>query len=254
MSTINHTNQSRTWRGNRPTGHSSAGTADAASVVAPSLTALSAFEIVIVPGLYGSDPDHWQSRWEAFLHRQGITVRRVIQSNWANPTYRAWSNGLRRAVRACRRPVILVAHSLGAVLVARRASEHRLGIAAGALLVAPADVEHHTGPDAYRVSGFAPLPVTPLPFPSLLVASQNDEWLSSARADALAARWGSTLVDAGRIGHIGSASNIGLWPDGLSALLQLASSLPISRDGQIAPRLRDDSPSRPSATAHSSAD
>ncbi|MBB2200610.1 alpha/beta hydrolase [Gluconacetobacter tumulisoli] len=235
MSTVNHTNRISPWRGDRPAGQSSTGTADAAPVVAPSLMTLSAFEIVIVPGLYGSGPDHWQSRWEAFLHRQGVTVRRVVQRNWANPTYRAWGNGLRHAMRACRRPAILVAHSLGAVLVARRASEHRLGIAAGALLVAPADVEQHAGPDACRVGGFAPLPVTPLPFPSLLIASRNDEWLSPARADALAARWGSTLVDAGRIGHIGSASDIGLWPDGLSALLQLARSLPIPRDGPFTP-------------------
>ncbi|ACI50656.1 protein of unknown function DUF1234 [Gluconacetobacter diazotrophicus PA1 5] len=199
---------------------------DSPNHVTPALALLSAFEIVIVPGLHGSCPDHWQSRWENALRLQGVTVRRVIQRDWANPTYQAWSNGLRHALQACRRPAILVAHSLGAVLVARRASEHRLGRAVGALLVAPADVEHYAGPDARRVTGFAPLPGVRLPLPSILVASRNDEWLSPARAATLATRWGSTLIDAGRIGHIGSASGVGLWPDGLSALLQLAHALP----------------------------
>lgn len=229
MSTVDHTHRSRTWHEGWPAGHSSVTAAGAASITVPSLAPLAAFEIIIVPGLYDSGPDHWQSRWEVFLRRQGITVRRVVQGSWAKPTYRAWSNGLRHAMRDCRRPAILVAHSLGAVLVARQASERHLESAAGALLVAPADVEQHTGPDADRVRGFAPLPVTPMPFPSIVVASRNDEWLSSSRAHTLAARWGAALVDAGPVGHIGNTSSLGLWPDGLSTLLKLARSLPISR-------------------------
>ncbi|MBB2205823.1 RBBP9/YdeN family alpha/beta hydrolase [Gluconacetobacter takamatsuzukensis] len=197
----------------------------------PSLAPLAPFEIVIVPGLYGSGPGHWQSRWTGLLRRQGITVRRVVQHDWANPTPQAWSQGLHQAMRACRRPAILVAHSLGAVLVARQAGTPALRMVAGALLVAPADVEQHTGPDAARVAAFAPLPVTPLPFPTLLVASRNDEWLSTPRAQTLATQWGATPIDAGRLGHIGNTSGVGLWPNGLSALLHLARNLQIPEDG-----------------------
>ena len=40
---------------------------------------------------------------------------------------------------------------------------------AGALLVAPADVDREGAPDALKA--FAPSPVNPLPFPSIVVAS-----------------------------------------------------------------------------------
>lgn len=225
MSTVDPSHQNRPFRDNEPTGDAPHGANDGAPATMPLLAPLAAFEIVIVPGLYGSGPEHWQSRWERFLRQQGIVVRRVAQDDWANPTSQAWSHGLHHTLRACRRPAILVAHSLGAVLVAREGSAHRLGIAAGALLVAPADVEHHAGADAHRVADFAPLPATKLPFPSAVIASRNDEWLSPARAGLLAAQWGATLIDAGRVGHIGSASGVGIWPDGLSAVVRMASSL-----------------------------
>lgn len=187
--------------------------------------ALSRFEIVIVPGLDGSAPDHWQSRWEHFLPQHGVALHRVAQSNWEQPTYLAWCAGLQHTLAACRRPTILVAHSLGAVLVARWVSERPTGRVAGALLVAPADVEQHRGPDAQRVADFAPLPTARLPFPSTLIASRNDKWLSMPRARLIAYRWGSTVLDAGHLGHIGNRSGLGLWADGLSALGHLALSI-----------------------------
>jgi predicted alpha/beta hydrolase family esterase len=35
-------------------------------------------DLLIVPGLGGSGPDHWQTRWEQKLS----TARRVEQSDW----------------------------------------------------------------------------------------------------------------------------------------------------------------------------
>ncbi|MBB2168102.1 alpha/beta hydrolase [Gluconacetobacter aggeris] len=186
---------------------------------------LSRFEIVIVPGLDDSGPHHWQSRWEHFLGQQGVTIHRVIQTNWEQPSYPAWRRGLWHALAVCRRPTILVAHSLGAVLAARWASECPMEPVSGAFLVAPADVEQYSGPDAGRVSDFGPLPADRLPFPSILVASRNDEWLTMQRARAMARQWGSTMLDVGQLGHIGNRSDVGLWPAGLSALADLARSL-----------------------------
>ena len=45
------------------------------------------------------------------------------------------------------------------------------------------------------------------------------------RAEAFAKAWGSTLVDAGNLGHIGSASKLGLWPFGLFYFGQFIGSL-----------------------------
>ena len=37
----------------------------------------------------------------------------------------------------------------------------------------------------------------------------------SRRARLFAEAWGARLVEAGERGHIGSAANLGLWPEGL---------------------------------------
>ena len=67
------------------------------------------FDILIVPGLGGSGPDHWQSRWEAKLS----TARRIEQADWLKPRLDAWTGRIVEAVGQASRPVLLVAHSLG---------------------------------------------------------------------------------------------------------------------------------------------
>jgi predicted alpha/beta hydrolase family esterase len=73
-------------------------------------------EILIVPGLTNSGPDHWQSRWQHKLS----TARRVEQDDWERPRLDAWTAGLRNAVASASKPVVLVAHSLGVLAVAIR--------------------------------------------------------------------------------------------------------------------------------------
>jgi hypothetical protein len=66
----------------------------------------------------------------------------------------------------------------------------------------------------------------PLPFPSMVLASRNDEVVSFERAQVFATAWGSHLIDVGPLGHIGSAAKLGLWPQGLVWLGQFIGSLP----------------------------
>lgn len=86
----------------------------------------------------------------------------------------------------------------------------------GALLVAPPDVDRPGAPP--EITPFAPAPLNPLPFPSLVVASSNDPWIDLDRAHSLAAAWGSHFVDAGSQGHLNAASGLGRWPDGQELL------------------------------------
>jgi predicted alpha/beta hydrolase family esterase len=175
-------------------------------------------DILIVPGLAGLDDDHWQARWLRTLK----TTRLVEQDNWTEPDAEAWAGRIIDSAVQSARPVVLVAHSLGVAAVAHLARRMPKGFISGAFLVAPADVDK-AGDwpatdgvtfDAVK-SGFAPLPVQPLPFPSVLIASSNDPYCSVDRATALANGWGSTLVEAGDAGHINSASGFGPWPDGV---------------------------------------
>ncbi|MCE2578657.1 alpha/beta hydrolase [Komagataeibacter sp. FNDCR1] len=179
------------------------------------------YDLVIVPGLHDSGPQHWQSRWHALL-----PSRRVRQADWDHPTYDMWAQGLERTLAHCRRPVVFAAHSLGAILVARRMRARAHVPVAGALLVAPADLH---GPRAQQVPGllrhFAPPALAPLPFATRVIASSDDEWLSPARARDLAAGWGARLLTAGAHGHLGNASTVGAWEQGLRWLAEFLETL-----------------------------
>ena len=72
---------------------------------------------------------------------------------------------------------------------------------------------------------FEPVPLVPLPFPSVLVASRNDPFCTPQRAADLAEAWGSEFVDAGDAGHIDVASGHGPWPEGLMRFAGFLSKL-----------------------------
>jgi predicted alpha/beta hydrolase family esterase len=170
--------------------------------------------ILTIPGLWNSGPEHWQTLWEA----ADSTFRRVQQADWETPRCADWVTNLDAAVADTGPEVILVAHSLGCATVAHWNRTSRRSIR-GALLVAPSDVEAPLYPEG--TTGFAPMPLEPLRFPSIVVNSPDDPWISSERARQLAAAWGSRFVEIAPAGHINSASGLGNWPEGRRLLTEL---------------------------------
>ncbi|MBB4618559.1 RBBP9/YdeN family alpha/beta hydrolase [Sphingomonas abaci] len=171
--------------------------------------------VVTVPGLGGSGPSHWQTLWES----SRVDTIRAELGMWHTPHRNSWVNRLDEAIRHAHAPVILVAHSLGCQAVAwwAQLSPQPYGWpVAGALLVAPADVDRRDAP--VELTGFAPAPRISLPFPSILVASTDDPWVSIERAHSMAADWGSHFLDIGAHGHINAASGLGLWREGQELL------------------------------------
>lgn len=168
-------------------------------------------DLLIIPGLGGSDPDHWQSRWQAKLPN----AVRVEQADWDRPVAAEWEAAIVAAVQRCERPVVLVAHSLGVVAAVRAAQRLAVnGKVAGAFLVAPPGETALIGlPDVDPA--FRPYPTDPLPFRSLLVGSHDDPYAGIEETATLSAAWGSAFVDAGQAGHINTASGHGPWPEGL---------------------------------------
>lgn len=170
-------------------------------------------DILILPGYGGSDGEHWQARWGERI----ATARMVEQDDWNRPEPTAWRARIDEAVAAARRPVLLIAHSLGVVAAVQAAPDFAPGAVRGAILVAFPDVEQT--PDLPpSVTAFAPVPRESLPFPALVVASRNDPYCAYERAEEFAHAWGAVLVDAGESGHINVASGHGPWPEGLMRL------------------------------------
>jgi uncharacterized protein len=178
--------------------------------------------ILLVPGLHDSGPQHWQSHWE----REFPQARRVDLGMWDNPNRNSWVNQLNLAIHRAARPVILVAHSLGCHAVSWWAEYEQPAfgeMVAGALLVAPADVDR-PGIDP-RIARFAPVMPGKLPFRSILAASQNDPFIEFGQAKKLARTWGSRLIDAGPVGHINADSGIADWNYGKYLLRHLISEV-----------------------------
>lgn len=167
---------------------------------------------LVVPGMHGSGPGHWQT----WIESEIANAVRVEQTDWGRPVLSRWAGAVVQAIDRAKGSVFLVAHSFGC-LAAVVASQRRVDRIAGALLVAPAD------PARFAATGLRnafsdkalELPDRPLGIPSVLVASSNDPWMKLTAAAFWADRWGARLIALAGVGHINEDSGHGPWPLGL---------------------------------------
>lgn len=173
-------------------------------------------KILILTGLGDSGENHWQSYWL----RKFENSTKLIQDNWNEPQLKNWQTNLNETILKLDTPTILVAHSVAVLLVVHWTSANNNPNIIGALLVAPADVDspEHT-PDIIR--NFSPIPKLKLRFPSIVISSENDPYISIERAEYLAKKWGSDFINIGQKGHINSESNLEYWEEGQLILQQL---------------------------------
>jgi len=188
--------------------------------------------VLLLPGWQNSGPMHWQSQWQA-----AHGYARVEQHDWLRPLRGDWITRLEDVLLQRQEPVVLVAHSLGCLLVAAWAAHssntHRVK---GALLVAPGDAERaELRP---LLASWSPVPMKPLPFRSVLLGSHDDPYCSLARAQAFATAWGAEFVDCGAAGHINAESGLGDWPEGRAQLLRLQAQVTSDREASPPPHLR----------------
>jgi predicted alpha/beta hydrolase family esterase len=175
----------------------------------------SSSSVLVLPGYADSGEDHWQTLWE---RRYGYV--RVVQDDWLAPQRGDWVAALERAVRGAVAPVVLVAHSLGCILVAHWARVGDPARVAAALLVAPPDVDE-IQLVLPEIESFAPVPMDALPFRTVVVASSSDPYVALPRARAMAEAWRARFVDAGDAGHLNAESGLADWPDGHRLLEEL---------------------------------
>lgn len=177
--------------------------------------------IVIVPGLRGHVPEHWQSH----LANTFPTAHTVDSSARDPRDLDGRVADLENLVRSLEQPATIVAHSAGVLVTVHWATRHGEG-ATSALLATPPDLSRPL-PNAYptlaelAAGGWLPIPQEPLPFPSVVAASSNDELGDPRIIRDLAEAWGSDILDLGPVGHLNPASGYGPWPGVVDALDQL---------------------------------
>ena len=169
---------------------------------------------VIVPGVGGSEHDHWQS----WLQRQLKSCSRVQQQDWNKPVLHAWVEQFVKTVQAIQEPIQIVAHSFGCLTTVAALAQHpELNQKIKNLvLVAPAN------PARFGDAGFAResqndyqqyFHQLKLQVPTQMIISENDPWLNFQDALQLAKTWKIRPKNLGQVGHINVASGFGPFPE-----------------------------------------
>ncbi|NEJ69676.1 alpha/beta fold hydrolase [Rhizobium phaseoli] len=169
-------------------------------------------DVIILPGLFGSGEGHWQQHWL----RDQPGSRYVAQDDWDHPNLDNWLQRLESTLEEVGE-AYLVAHSLGCLLAARLAGRSAARRVKGALLVAPCDLPVteilHPGHIA-----FGGMPTAALPFPSIVVGSMNDAYMTVDRLSLFGRLWKAETRNIGLAGHINIASGFGRWRTGYRLL------------------------------------
>lgn len=169
---------------------------------------------IIVPGVGGSNYDHWQS----WLQRQLMSCSRVQQQDWNYPLLSDWISNFVKTVSDVESPIQIVAHSFGCLTTVAAIQQHpELAKKIKKLiLVAPAN------PSRFGENGFARDSIgdyavyfhqIKLKIPIDLIISENDPWLHFEEAKALAKSWNIRPINLGRVGHINVDSGFGPFPE-----------------------------------------
>ena len=170
---------------------------------------------LIIPGLGNSGPEHWQT----FFENSGDNFKRINQQEWDAPACNDWVATINNTIAGYDpTTVILIGHSLGCTTIAHWATQYKKKIK-GALLVAPSDVEAQQY--SFPAKGFSPTPKEKINFKTIVVASEDDPWVSLERAKYFADSWGSEFINIGKAGHINVASGHNEWKEGLEILNRL---------------------------------
>jgi uncharacterized protein len=190
--------------------------------------------VLIVPGLRGHVPQHWQTLLASRLPR----VRMVEPMGREDLDCARKVAAIEREANAIKGPLLLVAHSGGVIMVVHWAKQTQRAVH-GALLATPPDFERampaeYPTIDELRAGGWLPVPRDRLPFSTIVAASRNDPLGRFERVAELARDWGSKLVDLGKVGHLNPASGYGDWTGADSLIAELIEAPALSHNPTLA--------------------
>lgn len=174
---------------------------------------------LFLAGIGNSGASHWQRCWQA-EHSNCLWLE---HRDWEEPQCEEWVEELQRMLQSLTRPVVIVAHSLGCLLLLEWASRHESDKILGAFLVAVPDPASKNFPP--QALGFRPADRLSAPFPVTIVASENDPYGDLAYVGRSAQRLSCSFRNIGAQGHINAESRLGQWPQGFELLQDFRRSL-----------------------------
>ncbi|HTR33648.1 MAG TPA: alpha/beta hydrolase [Gaiellaceae bacterium] len=162
---------------------------------------------LLLHGLEGSGPEHWQTWIAGRLEARGLAVAYPDLPDADAPRLADWLTALEAELAALPlAETTVLCHSLGCLLWLH----HDGPPVARALLVAPTQPDVESAPAV----GFRPIPRPVSAAASTrFVCSTDDPWCPPPRSQALADQLGAPvdwLVDAG---HVNADTGFGPWPE-----------------------------------------
>lgn len=176
---------------------------------------------LFLAGIGNSGPSHWQRQWVA-EHPNSLWLE---HRDWDSPTRDEWVADLQQMLSERHRPVVVVAHSLGCLLLLEWAAEHATDKVLGAFLVAVPDPRSSEFPT--EVVGFRPADAFATELALTIVASENDPYGTLEYIQRSARRLGCEFVNCGALGHINGKSELGYWLPGYNLLQDFARALTV---------------------------
>jgi uncharacterized protein len=162
---------------------------------------------LILHGLSGSGPDHWQTWLAERLRAAGERVAYPDLPDPDAPSPVAWGAALEGALAALGEPPVVVCHSVACLLWLRH-------IAAGgpqaerALLVAPPSATA----EVPEIASFFPAPLPAVADGGRLVCSDDDPYCPEGAASLYGAPLGIPVDVIPGGGHLNPEAGLGPWP------------------------------------------
>ena len=175
-------------------------------------------KVIYLAGIDNSRAGHWQNHW--YWKLSGLWVD---HRDWARPRAGEWLEDLNQILALDQGPKVLVAHSMGCLLLSEWAKYHGDPSIRGAFLVGVPSAESPSYPK--QAAGFSSPFECGFPFPTALVASRNDPYAPFGFSRALAEHWGSLFHDVGEKGHINLQSGLGSWDEGFQLFRSFVQSI-----------------------------
>jgi predicted alpha/beta hydrolase family esterase len=169
---------------------------------------------LILHGVEGSGPQHWQSWLAGRLRDRGLEVAFPSLPDADSPRLDAWLEALHgELARLPATDTTVLCHSLGSLLWLHHAGRGPGGQVARVLLVTPPQPDE----DDPQSAGFRPVPldrdgVAAAARKTLLVCSTDDPWCPPETSRRIAEETAVPIEWIEQAGHVNTDAGYGPWP------------------------------------------